>query len=168
MRKVIDNFEDIDIFHNTMGGEVSIEQMNAYIADAEDLADSPHDTQILVMEPDSEGASVLWEIDAPGQNAAAYKTLSFRIAKLGPDGPLPTIKIGLSNAGQKTRYVYLNDYGTISPFGRMNTVRIPLADFDAHNAVTAISLEFTTLSAEGETYILDSLEFSEAALGVIM
>ena len=164
-RRVVDNFQDGTLTPNTLGGTVTTYNMNLAAAlDAETIAETPHAGWVLRVRPSQSGAYVRWNVPAAQQNANAYFFLSVRLGQLDGGGPTGA-RLWIRNAGVYS-WVDLADYGGIpEPAGslaQMHTVRVPFADFGAHNAVEAVYLQFNNASGINKRFIVDNLEFAQS------
>jgi dienelactone hydrolase len=179
-RRVIDNGERANLFPSTIGDFVSTFGLGS-ITLADGLAlDTPHHTRLLVVSPNGTNGFVRWAIPASKRDVTSFKYLSLRLGQLsGATGT--DIQIGLTNSGVKT-YVTLSDYGAIPQpqlmcglgnglvcfsnkvLAQMRTFRIPLWELGATNDVTSVEIKFAGTTGNGRSFIVDSVEFSEAAI----
>jgi hypothetical protein len=164
-RRVIDNFEDLNVSPNTLGGSVSVFGMDlAEAVETTTIAETEHVSRVLVVRPEQALANVRWNVPAAQQNASGYLYLSLRVGQLDGGGPTDA-RVWIRNAGVY-HSVDVADYGGIAepygPQGHMHTVRIPLADLGPHDAVEAVYLQFTGANGVGKRFMVDNLEFAQS------
>jgi hypothetical protein len=172
-RRVIDNFDDGLTSGTTIGGEIATSLATASVIDA----GYPHDTYALWMWGSSTNGVVNFTIPSGKRNADNFKWLSLRIAQW-TGAPSNDLRIQIRNGVTWSPELRLTDSGPIpQPTGmcyagndpcpiitkHMATIRVPLADFGAHNNVEIVSLRFRGDSVV-DTFVVDNLEFSEHIL----
>lgn len=177
-RRVIDNFQDLNVSPNTLGGAVTtfgIDQVEAL--DATALAETSHAGRLLRFTPGQDNAYVAWDIPVGQRNANGYLYLSLRLGMLEGSGPLSG-RLWIKN-GNNYAWVDLADYGgvpeptamctesaalsciTFEDQGYMRTLRVPLSAFGPHNDVRTVYLQFLS-GAVGDDFMVDNVEFSHA------
>jgi pimeloyl-ACP methyl ester carboxylesterase len=176
-RRVIDNFEDLTVSPNTIGGAVSSTSMSGMTAvDVGAATDTPHGGKVLRFEPTANNAQIVWAIPAGQRDFTDNFVLSLRIGQITGNGPVQA-RIGL-NLGGTFHFVDLADYGGIpepqalcvdggfacteqQDFGMMRTIRIPVDDFGDVDDVRSVVLQLQS-GAIGDEFLMDNLEFAEA------
>ncbi|MDC0715630.1 poly(ethylene terephthalate) hydrolase family protein [Nannocystis bainbridge] len=181
-RDVVDNFEDGLVGASAMDGAVTVSNAVTSIFDLEAAGDAfQGETLALEMSGNAEGSSITWFIPEEHRDTADFAWLSFRIAQV--DGSASSyLRFQISNDNVWSAEQIVGDHGTIAtpmemcppsqiPYGpgaacwpsglfhHLGTVRIPLAEFGAHDDIDRVRLIFRGRSVE-KTYLLDSLEFS--------
>lgn len=179
-RDTIDDFEDGLVGGTPMNGAVMKSSgVTAAVLDLSDANDGKqHHTKALSMYGAHAGESIEWSIPQAHSATGAFKWLSLRIGQsYGAESADLQVQIRNGNTWSVAQTV--GDHGQIptpmmmcpsslydlnscavEPFAHMGTVRIPLADFGAHNDIERVRVVFNGGSVR-KTYLLDSLEFSE-------
>ncbi len=176
-RRVVDNFQDLNLSPNSLGGNVSTSQMDiASAVDAATLSTTPHTARALRVRPAADYAWIRWDIPAGERDFSTYLQLSLRLGQLTGDGPV-LARLWVRDDGSLTS-VDLDAYGdipeprsfclegngfgctTIEDQGYMRTFRVPVSAFGSVDNVDRIYLQFIDNSA-GKDFLIDNLEFAE-------
>lgn len=179
-RRVIDNFQDLNVSPNTLGGAVTtfgIDSIDAINGTA--IAETPHAGGLLRFTPGQNNGYVAWDIPVGQRNANSFLYLSLRLGMLEGAGPVEG-RLWIKN-GNNFAWVNLADYGgvpeptlmctesealiciTNEEQAHMRTLRVPLSVFGARNDVQRVYLQFLD-GAVGNDFIVDNVEFSDALI----